>query len=110
MNETLFDLVFHHITKFIGGLVLLYVWWAWASKSVVPWWTASDGEGESSSTTAKDFPVASLLVMIAISFGYVYYVQMEHAYRETNTIQSDFADKEQQKIRDLVESYEPAAP
>ena len=112
MNETLFDLVFHHVTKGVAGLVLAYMWFSWYSKSIVPWMKAGEDDGEESNASSRsiEFPFATMLIMFGLSAGYVYYVTTEAAYRDTNAISSDVSDQEMESIRQRVENYEPPAP
>lgn len=109
LDPTLQNLLWHHVTKGIGLLVLVYVWYIFIKDTVIPWMKRENEPTEGNGPkTANNFPMVGLLLMVGISAGALYYATTEQAYRQTNRIHSEMAEKEAERIR--KESAEFVAP
>jgi hypothetical protein len=108
--DALLSLVFHHISKVILGAFLFLLWWAWFTGKLKKYLKLKEAVENADSLQSKEhsgsdnplevsFPIVSLVVLVLLTFGYLYYVSMEHSFRDTSTPQSQMIIDRDNEIR-----------
>jgi hypothetical protein len=109
-DTVLQDLVFHHLSKIGAGLVLLIVWWLYIKGTIRDWAKRTQEAREADNKTAPDFPFISLVLMVALTFGYGYYVVMEHSFRSTEGVSSEMIEDRNAELEQRSEDYVAPEP
>ena len=89
-DPTVESLVVHQLTKFAAGIVLLGGWWAYYQTMMRPALVEPQNEKQK-----RAFPMNSLLLMVALTGGFLYYVSMEHSFRDTRQIDAPLIEQRQ---------------
>ena len=98
-DPTVRQMVFHHVVNFGIFIGLALIWWLYIVHTLKPFFKAVSEASADSKRSAPAFPFISLLVMVAISFGGVYYWTTEGAFRSSRGVTNPLQDVRDTEIQ-----------